>query len=134
MSVHCIAFTDRGEALANRICEIYPGDVLRSHGNEARKRWTEDNFRTGNVLIFVGAMGIAVRTIAPYVADKTTDPAVIVVDEAARHVIPVLSGVYVLIKTEENPTAVPTSSILSGFFMCRRTRSSSLESFRITGT
>ena len=92
MSVHLIAFTDRGEALAKRICGIYPGDVLRSHGSEARKKWIEDNFKTGNVLVFVGAMGICIRTIAPYVKDKTTDPAVIVVDEAAKHVIPVLSG------------------------------------------
>ena len=92
MSVHLIAFTDKGEALAKRIAGIYPGDVLRSHGSEARRNWTEDNFKTGNVLIFVGAMGICIRTIAPYVKDKTTDPAVIVVDEAANHVIPVLSG------------------------------------------
>ena len=42
MSVHCIAFTDRGEELARKICEIYPGDVLRSHGSAARKNWIED--------------------------------------------------------------------------------------------
>ena len=49
-------------------------------------------FSRRDALIFVGACGIAVREIAPYVRDKKTDPAVLVVDERARHVIPLLSG------------------------------------------
>lgn len=43
-------------------------------------------------VIFVGAMGIAVRLTAPYVKDKLTDPAVLVADEKGSYVIPVLSG------------------------------------------
>ncbi len=42
--------------------------------------------------IFIGAMGICVRTIAPLVEDKHTDPAVVCVDTACQHVISVLSG------------------------------------------
>lgn len=49
-------------------------------------------FSRRDALIFVGACGIAVREIAPYVRDKKTDPAVLVLDERARHVIPLLSG------------------------------------------
>lgn len=49
-------------------------------------------FRTYDQLIFIGAMGICVRLIAPYVQDKYTDPAVLCVDSTARYVIPVLSG------------------------------------------
>ena len=49
-------------------------------------------FSRKDALIFVGACGIAVREIAPYVRDKKTDPAVLVLDERARHVIPLLSG------------------------------------------
>ena len=43
-------------------------------------------------LVFVLALGATVRLIAPLLADKRSDPAVLVVDEAGRHVIPVVGG------------------------------------------
>ncbi len=45
-----------------------------------------------DAFIFIGAMGICVRTIAPFIKDKHTDPAVICVDGMGNHVISVLSG------------------------------------------
>ena len=49
-------------------------------------------FRNSDALIFIGAMGICVRAIAPCIEDKKTDPAVLCVDSTGRYVISVLSG------------------------------------------
>ena len=45
-----------------------------------------------DAFVFIGAMGICVRTIAPCVADKHSDPAVVCIDSLGKHVISVLSG------------------------------------------
>ncbi len=50
------------------------------------------DFCRGKTLIFIGAVGIAVRYIAPFVRDKFSDPAVVAADEKGENVIPVLSG------------------------------------------
>ena len=49
-------------------------------------------FKEADALIFVGAMGIAIRAIAPHVASKVKDPAVVVIDEKGNNAISVLSG------------------------------------------
>lgn len=43
-------------------------------------------------IIFIGAMGICVRTVAPYLTDKYTDPAVVCVDSTGKFAISVASG------------------------------------------
>ena len=45
-----------------------------------------------DAFVFIGAMGICVRTIAPLIGDKHTDPAVVCVDSLGKNVISVLSG------------------------------------------
>mgnify|MGYP000396976524 CR=1 FL=1 len=49
-------------------------------------------FQKMDAILFVGACGIAVRSIAPYVKSKKTDPAVLCMDEQGKFVISLLSG------------------------------------------
>ena len=91
-----ICFTEEGKNLMNRIISLLPGDGGATEQGElpsgSLSEWTGENFKTGNILVFVGALGIAVRAISPFVSDKTRDAAVIVIDEKGEFVIPVLSG------------------------------------------
>ena len=59
---------------------------------ESTTEWAGKQFESADGIIFIGATGIAVRSIAPYVASKKTDPAVLVTDECGKFVISLLSG------------------------------------------
>lgn len=92
MELHLIAFTARGWALAQTLAQKLGGSAVRGGPGGVRlQAWTEQHFAADG-LIFVGAAGIAVRAVAPFVRSKTTDPAVVVVDENGRWAVPVLSG------------------------------------------
>ncbi len=92
-----MTFTDRGYELGKRIGKrikeeevkeirverIFPGTLY----DRTYYAWN-----AGFDLLFIGAVGIAVRAIAGLVASKISDRAVIVTDETGKHVIPVLSG------------------------------------------
>lgn len=54
--------------------------------------WTGRRFAESDAIIFIGACGIAVRSIAPFVSSKKTDPAVVVIDEQGKFAISLLSG------------------------------------------
>ncbi len=60
--------------------------------NKPLKEWTKEQFEKADGIVFIGATGIAVRTIAPFIKDKCTDPAILVIDEKGEFVIPLLSG------------------------------------------
>lgn len=68
--------------------EHFPGYTYISSLSD----FIEENFDEYDAFIFICAMGICVRTIAPHVKDKHTDPAVICVDSMGRNAISVLSG------------------------------------------
>ena len=93
MTCAYLAFTDTGLALAKRLAAALPGSVARcGQDGTSLTEWTGVQFVQSDALIFVGAAGIAVRAIAPHCKSKTTDPAVVVVDECGRFAVPILSG------------------------------------------
>ena len=88
-SIALTAFTERGRELAQRLAVSMNGTV-RTDENLAD--WTTAQFGKREALVFIGAAGIAVRSIAPHIQSKATDPAVVCVDESGHWVIPLLSG------------------------------------------
>lgn len=85
--------------LARQIKKQYPNAVIYSKESQEETVVMKsidsivgDLFLQSDAIIFIGAMGICVRCIAPYVMDKHTDPAVICIDSTGKYIIPVLSG------------------------------------------
>ena len=90
-----LAFTAKGLALAQKLAAAYPGSVARcghEPGQAGLAQWTAQQFAQSDALIFVGAVGIAVRAIAPHCKSKAQDPAVVVLDECGHFAVPILSG------------------------------------------
>lgn len=86
--------------LAWRIKQMLPSAIIYSKSAAEGEEITvgtleaivKDAFTKSDALIFIGAMGICVRSIAPYVNDKYTDPAVVCIDSTGKYVVSVLSG------------------------------------------
>lgn len=107
MRLAVISFTDRGSHLNRAV-----SDMLSREGMEvdsvalekyagaydlpalqgSLRDWTGEMFETKDAILFIGATGIAVRSIAPFVADKRKDPAVVVMDEKGIFAVSLLSG------------------------------------------
>ena len=88
-----ICFTDAGKKLMLTLEEkLNDRNAFDAKNVENLSDFTTEVFNEGNVLIYIGAVAIAVRAIAPFVKDKTTDPAVLAIDEQGNFVVPVLSG------------------------------------------
>lgn len=114
MKIGVICFTARGCRTALELREVLTGpeegdpqenqirvwckkkDFIPPKGIErvegSLREWTGQQFERNEALIFVGATGIAVRAIAPFLEGKTKDPAVLTVDELGHFVISLVSG------------------------------------------
>ena len=93
-----ISLTDEGKALAERIIALQPEEgsadqrYLHHHKPKPFSKTVVGLFNEGQRLIFICSTGIVVRTLAPHLTDKYKDPAVLVLDQQGRHVIPLFSG------------------------------------------
>lgn len=111
MKIGMICFTARGTAICRLLCRRFRDTGTESTGYVPRRfwkpeweaegirpqdkslsEWTGSMFEENRALVFIGAAGIAVRAIAPFVRDKMTDPPVVAADEAGHFCIPLLSG------------------------------------------
>jgi cobalt-precorrin 5A hydrolase len=104
MKIQLVSFTKQG----GQLCALLQNELNRQgHNSEGYCKYDTDGikplvcdikkfaqyaFDTCEAIVFIGAVGIAVRAIAPFVESKQTDPAVLVIDETAKYVISVLSG------------------------------------------
>jgi len=103
-----IAITKHGCALAKRVSEALDGirviapskfadllgspDINASFYDGALKDQIADLFKSYDQLVFCVSLGAVIRLIAPHLVSKDEDPGVLVVDDNAEFVIPVLSG------------------------------------------
>lgn len=87
MRISIITVTKEGGNIAKILKDTLSGNIDIIGRNDVARL-----FAGRDAFIFIGAMGICVRTIAPLVEDKHSDPAVICIDSTGRNVISVLSG------------------------------------------
>ena len=101
MKMAIMVASDAGVRVAERIRQEWGQGEVEVFSVEEREgcvrvdsllRFTQAHFNEYEVFVFVGAMGICVRAIAPCLKSKYVDPAVVNVDAEGRHVISVLSG------------------------------------------
>lgn len=85
MRIAVIQISEAGAEIALSLQRELSAKIISR--TEVGKEWN-----AFDAFVFIGAMGICVRTIAPYVNDKHTDPAVICIDSLGKNAISVLSG------------------------------------------
>jgi len=100
-NIAIIAGTDRGLRLAEQIAAALPGTAVFSTRTELTAQiqpigsiasFLSENYHQYQAIVFIGALGICVRSIAPFLNNKTTDPAIINLDDHGYFVQPVVSG------------------------------------------
>jgi cobalt-precorrin 5A hydrolase len=89
------ALTERGLPLAKRIAAALNSAVVFEPSSLVKgglKKEASKAFRRFDALVFISAVGIAIRCVALLLKGKHLDPAVVGVDERGRFAISLLSG------------------------------------------
>ena len=81
---------DEGKMLAQSLLNLF--HAPNPQGEVINRSLVGERWKDFDAFVFIGAMGICVRTIAPCVKDKHEDPAVVCVDSLGMNVVSVLSG------------------------------------------
>ncbi len=102
LKIAILCFTDQGLQIAKTLQkEFYRSKVYTTrkviankdiHQIDTASQLMSASFNSYDAWVFVGALGICVRSIAPHIKDKTSDPAIINVDDQSKFVQSVLSG------------------------------------------
>ncbi|MCQ2550055.1 MAG: cobalamin biosynthesis protein [Lachnospiraceae bacterium] len=93
MIVRVCAFTREGWDFAHKLEEKLEHILFeKKEENKDLDLWVGECFQWGVPILFIGAISIAVRKIAPFVNSKLTDSPVVVVDEKGQYSIPLLSN------------------------------------------
>ncbi|GAB6086051.1 cobalt-precorrin 5A hydrolase [Alkaliphilus crotonatoxidans] len=94
MKIAIFTLTKGGREQAQRLKKYLPQAAVYSFpkAGESLGATVAQCFQEYRLLIFIMATGIVVRTIAPLLKHKSIDPAIIVMDEAGRNIISLLSG------------------------------------------
>ncbi len=88
-------FTENGKALSIKLKDALDNYIIETKEDEdTLQSWVKETFQMHLPLLFIGATGIAVRSIANFVDNKLIDSPVLVMDEGNNFVIPILSGHY----------------------------------------
>lgn len=90
-TVLIISLTAQGKQLAQQ-CMPFLKQAEHLHCPKPFKNTIQTAFKVGRPLIFITAVGIAVRTLATVIENKHRDPPVLVLDQAGKFIIPLLSG------------------------------------------
>lgn len=91
LKIPILTVTEGGRRQAERLALHLPGSSTQ-HCRSGLAETVAELWPGAAGLVFIMAAGIVVRVIAPLLADKRRDPAVVVCDEAGRFAVSLLSG------------------------------------------
>lgn len=99
-NIAVIVVSPRGLGIAKQLASIYTSEMTIYSTHTAEEvvvvedllQCVAEQWNAYKAWVFIGAMGICVRAIAPHIGHKYADPAVVNIDSTGRYVVSVLAG------------------------------------------